>query len=113
MSLNSINAKELREQTMISQFCNVTGCGFAEAQSFLEKAKWQYEAAISEFYGFFNDPKTSLHCNCTSKIICSNCATSRLCVVGRVPNTPSNTPVTPPAFPVCYKNFGQLNISHN
>eukprot|EP01135_Chromosphaera_perkinsii_P009594 Nk52_evm44s1810 gene=Nk52_evmTU44s1810 len=148
MSVNTTSLQELREAAMINQFCNTTGCSHAEARQFLERAKWQYEAAISEFYGFVSPnnagsaSSSGMHSSngsnqgsavfsslenynisgseyegamsgstSSGKMSCRG-SNSKLCVVGGVvPTTPANTPVTPPAFPVCVTGLGQMNVT--
>jgi len=77
----------LKEQVMINQFIQITGCHHEQAWQFLNSANWHFEGGLSAFF-----QETPLPA-------CRNCNGNhpgngyyQMCA-------PTNTPVTPPNFP--------------
>eukprot|EP00128_Syssomonas_multiformis_P008121 Colp12_sorted_trinity150504_noHs@7869 len=88
---------DLRQQTMINQFVFATGCTSEEAKLTLERCKWQYDIAISTYHSELGP-------------MAGTAKPSQL-GTGFQPNTPANTPVTPPAFPDTMTAFKSLRVA--
>jgi len=81
---------DLKHQVMINQFVLAAGCLSHEAKSYLKSSHWQFEAALSSYFGESGIPhQHNQHPN----------------------RPPANTPATPPAFPETLLSFAKMNTN--
>lgn len=82
---------DLKHQLMINQFVVTAGCLSHEAKSYLKSSHWQFEAALSLYFGESGIPHPNNHPN----------------------RPPANTPATPPAFPDTLVAFAKMETQDN
>lgn len=79
---------DLKHQVMINQFVLAAGCLSHEAKTYLKSSHWQFEAALSLYFGESGIPNQQCH----------------------HPNRPpANTPATPPGFSEALLSFAKMD----
>lgn len=82
----------LKQQVMLNQFMSITGTNLEQSIQILQSTNWQYQTALSLFFG-----DISLNKNCPNQ--------SPIC--------PCSTPVTPPNMEFMEKAFSKLNSTQS
>lgn len=82
----------LKQQVMLSQFMSITGTNLEQSIQILQSTNWQYQTALSLFFG-----DISLNKSCPNQ--------SPIC--------PCSTPVTPPNMEFMEKAFSKLGSTQS